>query len=362
MKNISLIAPINQLGYGIASLNILKSLSKKLNVSLWPIGQPQITNKEDYDLIISCIENAKKYDHKAPCIRIWHQNDLAQYVGKGEHVGFPIFELDNFSSIERHHLKSCDRLFVCSDWAKKVVQNVMTEYERIYYYINTVPLGVDTSIFKPCMSENKNTIFFNCGKWEVRKGHDILIKAFTCAFSENDDAELWMMCENPFCSEEEALSWENKYKNNIFYNNGKIKLIPRVKTHEEVYNIMRQVDCGVFPSKAEGWNLEALEILSCGKELIITDYSAHTEFCNTLNSNLIPVEETELAFDNKWFFGQGSWAKLEDKHIDIISKYMKQIHEKKQNNQLKLNYEGIETANKFTWDYTCERILDAFSN
>lgn len=48
---INIIAPINQLGYGIASLNIVKALSKIEDVSLWPIGQPQVTNEEDAKVI-----------------------------------------------------------------------------------------------------------------------------------------------------------------------------------------------------------------------------------------------------------------------------------------------------------------------
>lgn len=361
--NLNLIAPINQLGYGVAGLNILKSLQQlDINVSLWPIGQPQVTNEQDKEAVIKSIENSKFYDSKAPCIRIWHQNDLAQFSGKGEHVGFPIFELDNFNSVEKHHLGSCDKLFVCSEWAKEVVQNTLTEYHALYYNTHVIPLGVDTDLFKPSLSENKNTIFFNCGKWEVRKGHDVLGKIFMETFSAEDNVELWMMCENPFSTPQEATAWANLYTNNDFFRNGKIKLIPRVKTHEEVYNIMKQIDCGIFPSRAEGWNLEALEVLACGKELIITDYSAHKEFCNLSNSHLIPISEKELAFDDKWFFGHGSWAHLNDSHYSLMSQFMKKIHTVKQSSGLKLNDPGIETARRFTWKNTAERIRDAIYN
>ena len=41
---INIIAPINQLGYGITGLNLSKALYKVSDVSLWPISTPQLTN------------------------------------------------------------------------------------------------------------------------------------------------------------------------------------------------------------------------------------------------------------------------------------------------------------------------------
>ena len=107
---INLMTPINQLGYGVAGLNILKALQKQAEVSLFPIGQPQVTNQEDATAVRKGIEVANTFDHKAPCVKIWHQNQMAERVGSGKFFGFPIFELDTFNSLEKHHLNSCDEL------------------------------------------------------------------------------------------------------------------------------------------------------------------------------------------------------------------------------------------------------------
>lgn len=356
---INLMCPINSLGYGYTGLNILKSLNKlNIEVALFPIGGVQVTSKEDEAVLKECLTNAAYFDEKAPCIKIWHQHDMAQFVGKGAHIGFPIFELDRFNRLERHHLKSVDRLMVCSNWAKDVVKDNLGEsYES---RTDVVPLGVDTSLFQPALSDSKqkDTIFFNCGKWEVRKGHDILIDVFTKAFTKDDDVQLWVMSENPFCTEQEKNEWERLYTKTEHYKNGKIKLIPRVQSHQQVYNIMKEVDCGVFPSRAEGWNLEALEILACGKKLIITNYSAHTEFCTSKNSYLVNVKNKELAFDNKWFFGQGSWASLDTENYQYIIDSMKLVHSAKKSACLMLNQEGVKTANNFTWENSARKILD----
>ena len=62
----------------------------------------------------------------------------------------------------------------------------------------------------------------------------------------------------------------------------RVKMIPRVNTSEEVARIMGQVDCGVFPARGEGWNLELLEMMSMGKPVIATNYSGHTQFCDRI--------------------------------------------------------------------------------
>ena len=264
---INITAPINTLGYGIASYNIIKSLvASGENINYYPIGSPE-PPEQAIDIL-----NAIKVDVvklKSPSVKIWHQNDVHHHIGKGMHVAFPIFELDRFSDQEVKSLAHNDRIFVCSKWAKTVIEDC-----GIRVPVHVVPLGVDTETFSPApVSTRPKTVFFNCGKWEVRKGHDILVQCFNNAFDYNDDVELWMMCQNPFYSAEQQNQWERLYKDSKL--GEKIRIIPRQNTHQDVYNIMKQADCGVFPARAEGWNLELLEMMACGKHVIATDYSAH---------------------------------------------------------------------------------------
>ena len=122
---------------------------------------------------------------------------------------------------------------------------------------------------------------------------------------------------------------------------------------------MSQVDCGVFPSRAEGWNLELLEMMSLGKHVITTDYSAHTEFCTKENSGLVSIKEKEPAFDNKWFFGQGNWAKISShEKWDLSMKMMRFILDKKGT----INQAGIDTAKRFSWSNTANIITDILNN
>jgi len=356
---INVMAPINPLGYGVAGLNITKALSKLCDVALFPIGDVEVTSQEDADAVKLCLENKNKFDAKAPCVRIWHQFSMAEQIGNGLRCGFPIFELDAFNDVELHHLNSLDKIFVCSEWAKEVVhQNLYNHYKRLDLdsNIHVVPLGVDTSIFKNSKTNDSNsTRFINIGKWEYRKGHDVLVEAFNKAFEVEDDVELYMMNHNPFLNKEQEREWVDLYKTSKL--GDKITILPRVSTHSQVAEIMSQMDCGVFPSRAEGWNLEAIEMLALGKQLIITDYSAHTEFCTNKNSMLIPIEKKESAYDGIWFHGQGRWAEIGDSQIDVMVEHMRKVH----SSNKEPNQAGIQAGNSFSWENSASKILSKVS-
>lgn len=352
---LNLVAPINQLGYGVVGCNVLRAaVEAGHTVSYFPIGNPSWDS--DLPFVKKCLENAKSFDKDAPSIRIWHQNDLAMFPGGGERVGWPIFELNKFDDIERNHLESVDRLFVCSEWAKGVV-----EAEGIEVPTNVIPLGVDSNVFYVDEQAKKNrqywtrdkTVFLNVGKWEVRKGHMELLEAFNRAFTPEDNVELWMLNHNPFIGIENE-NWKTRYVANPMGQN--IKLLPRVNSQAELRILYNVVDFGVFPAHAEGWNLEPLEMMACGIPSIITNYSGHTEFCNAENSFLIEpngMEKAHDGMDGRWFHGQGDWCTFE---IDDLADAMRAAHDVKQSGQNSKLEACLETAERFSWKNTIKRI------
>ena len=387
---INYISPVNSLGYGVAGWNILKHLGIMAEVAYFPIGTPEVENEADAEIIRHYIDNQQLFNPDAPSLRIWHQHDMAMHVGRGKRTGFPIFELDTFSHHEIHHLSQLDSIMVCSEWAKQVVLNHLPNME-----VNVVPLGVDSSLFEATASQTwkdnrgcigceqglrleygahwddnnvkmvcirtgesrPDTIFMNVGKWEVRKGHDILVKAFNKAFSKSDNVQLWMMNKNPFLNDNQERQWIGLYKNSKL--GDKVNIIDRVETHKELANLMGFADCGVFPSRGEGWNLELLEMMSCGKHVIATNYSAHTEFCNEHNCHLIEITSTEKAKDGIWFNGQGNWARIGDGQIDQLVSIMRSVHQKKQSGDV-YNEDGRLTAEEFSWRSSAQKVLEGF--
>jgi glycosyltransferase involved in cell wall biosynthesis len=355
MKNINLNCPINSTGYGITSCNILKSLLKQdMNVSLFPIGTNiELNSEQDKLLIQQCLNNSNSFSYSAPCLKIWHQHDLALRIGNGHYYTFPFFEIDKLTPREVHHLNYSDYIFVASKWGKEILIN-----NGVTKPIYVAPLGVDSSIFYDPVKiklEKPNYIFFHIGKWEHRKAQDFLLKAFDTAFSTTDNVELWLLPFNPFLSEQENNYWfslvdQCKLKD-------KIKIFDRLPTQKHVAEFIYHGDCGVFVSRAEGWNNEIIESMAMNKPVIVTNYSAHTEYCNDKNSYLVSIDEIEPANDGKWFFGQGNWAKLGQNELDQTVHYMKYVY----TNRIETNEAGVQTAQEYSWDQTANIITKTFT-
>jgi glycosyltransferase involved in cell wall biosynthesis len=339
-------APINSTGYGIASLNILKELYKLENSNLYyfPIGSPSVSSQHDYDFIKLLLSRSINFDPADPCIKIWHQFDLATRVGNGKYIAYPFFELDTFNDLEKKHLTVPDVLIASSNWAKQIFINNGLSTE-----IHVVPLGVDLSIFDHQLAnfQNNKYVFLTIGKWEIRKGHDLLPDIFKKAFPTESDVELWIVAAehtNGYSKPEEINAWKK------MYNHDRIKVIPGVGSHSEIAQLIANSSCGLYVSRAEGWNLELLETMAMNKPVIATNYSAHTEFCNPENCLLVDINDTEPAHDGKAFHGQGHWAKIGQDQIDQTIQYMRYVY----NNKINTNLAGLKTAQEYSWQNSAE--------
>ena len=370
MKKLNLMTPINPLGYGVAGLNILKALHKSVDVCLFPIGQPDISTPQDGEIFQETLEKRVSSDPHSPCVKIWHEFSMYERVGTGDLFAFPFFEITKFDDNRKNSLKYANNVIVSSEWAADIIRD---QVPSLPVYV--APLGVDRSIFNENAGSEARKIqeaheiktlcfegrrsnklrFFNCGKWEVRKGHDILLSMFQAAFPSENDVELSMMTHNPFLNDVESREW------NVYYSSDpRVNLIERKNTPAEVAEEMGKADCGIFPSRSEGWNLELLEMMSCGKPVIATNYSAHTEYCDEENCMLIDIDSFETAFDDKWFKGTvGDWASLQGNAFDQAVSHMRTVYSDWKEGKDLENKAGIETAKAFSWEATAESVKEA---
>jgi glycosyltransferase involved in cell wall biosynthesis len=356
INKLNVIGPYNSLGYGYTVKNILLELSKVIpNLTYFPIGNPQIEHNYEDILLHKLTSRQSNFDFNAHSLQIWHQHDLLHHRGNGLKIGFPIFELDTFNEREEHILDYQDVIFVCSHWAKQVVLHYLP-HKRVF----VIPLGVDSNTFYPTNQTTEKCTFLNIGKAEYRKGHDVLVKIFNLAFSKDDNVELKVAFSNPFLKEPQIREWNSLYRNSDL--GDKIQLVPRLNTHDDIAKLINESDCGIFPSRAEGWNLEALEMLACGKQLIITNYSGHTEYCNNNNSMLIDCPHREVAHDNMWFKGDGNWLHIGDYEIGQMVRYMRKVYLDWKDLVSLYNKPGVETAKEFSWANTANKIYQALES
>lgn len=346
-------APLNTfLGYGHASLNIIKELDRQGHgVALFPLGGVQLTT-HDGDLVQRLFDNRiSAFDVDSPSLTIFHEFAFFDALqSKKMVVGFPFFELDQMNLMRMRSLSCLDLLLVSSKWAKEVVLP--------FYHgpIGVVNLGVDTSIFKPVGPRSDKVYkFFTIGKIEKRKCTELLPRIFESAFTPEDNVELHVMCDSPIPQIRQQMpAIREMFKNSKL--GDKITMHPMKNTDYELANFIQGMDCGIFMTRAEGWGLPILQSLACGKHVITTDYSAQTEFCNTQNSMLVNIIKKEVAEDGVWFGGDcGHWAAIEEPQLQQCVQYMRHAY----NNRLVDNKEGTLTGQRFTWEASVKMLIEA---
>lgn len=354
--DLNFIAPINFSGYGIAGAYLTTELVQLgHDVVLFPTG-PSEALPQQHAVLAAAKAAQARYSTTAPSVRLSHQYDLALHVGRGPKIGFPIFELDWFDARERHHLRSQDHLIVCSEWARDVLRE-----NDIDTPVSIVPLGVDRTIFHERIEIPgelpPETVFMNIGKLEDRKGHDILFRAFHAAFQPTDPVRLLVLGHNPFGGADYYDTWRRDFIAGPMADRI-LLLTTRMPSHLEVAQFMMVADCGVFPARAEGWNLELPEFLAMGKPVIATNVTGHTAYLTDANATRIELRERVQARQGTDY--QGRYWQFDDQAFEQLVEALRAVHRERQSRgALPLNTAGIATAESLSWTNAARRMVDA---
>jgi len=354
----SFIAPVCRTGYGVVGAHLLRELLQMdAPVAFFPIGEvdKSIAHTEHLG---AALARQGRFDDRAPSVRLSQQFDLALHVGRGPRIGFPIFELDRFHAAERHHLERQDRILVTCEWAR----NVLLENGIWRTPVDIVPLGVDRVVFNEkvgtATTRSTDTVFMTVGKLERRKGQRELLAAFESAFTPRDAVRLVLICHNPFMDEATFNSMLAPFRKSRMAARITIVTNP-LPTQADLATVMAAADCGVFPVRAEGWNLEALEMLSMGKHVIATACTAHTAFMNASNARLIEASALEESVPGET---RGRWAAWGLAQHEQLVHELRAVHRARRDGVLSQNTHGIATATAHSWKESAQAVLQSVAN
>lgn len=212
-------------------------------------------------------------------------------------IGYCFFENDiETLRHTRRAAKEWDFIVAGSSWC---------EYQlRIGGIRNTATIlqGVDPANFYPVehRQDDDRFIVFSGGKFEYRKGQDLVIAAMRVFMQRHKDAYLacsWMnqwpfslatMSGSPHIafhpSNEDCMTILRR----TLYENGippeRVYLAPLVD-NSLIRQIYQQTDIGIFPNRCEGGNnMVMCEYMACGRTVIASDATGHADVINDQNS------------------------------------------------------------------------------
>jgi glycosyltransferase involved in cell wall biosynthesis len=192
-----------------------------------------------------------------------------------------------------------------SSWCTRILREHGLENAQ------TVIQGVDPEIFFPRDAQRlfgEQFLVFSGGKFELRKGQDLVIRAFKVLADRHKDVTLVTAWYNQW-----GFSWEtmkgsphirfapqsNQYfqaLNQILHDNGvDPNRCINVGPHANLTfaNIYRNTDVGIFPNRCEGGtNLVLMEYMACGKPVVATDNTGHADVVTRENALVIDSPKT----------------------------------------------------------------------
>ncbi len=357
---LNIFGPINSLGYGVVTRNLSIALSKKIEISLNPVYGNFMPETEAEGNILKSLLGV--FDLKSPSILIWHQGETQIFAGTPR-IAMPIFELTEFTKLESLMLRQVDYIATMSHWGKEVLlNNNINEYDNIF----VIPGGVDITKFNPAVKPSPRYYmsdvftFISAGKLEIRKGHKEVLAAFSKAFENSKDkVRLLLHWESPFghlTVNNRVLSTAEVVKSTLTQkygfvevtegiyekNNMIVEYVGRLPSATEVAELYACADVGVFPYRAEGWNLPLIEMLA-------TNYSGPTEFLRESFSWLLDYTMIN-AVDPQWFpHGVGQWANI---NINDLINYMIRAKQDSKEREIKGRKASEFICHNFTWDHS----------
>jgi tetratricopeptide (TPR) repeat protein/glycosyltransferase involved in cell wall biosynthesis len=291
---------------------------------------------------------------------------------KGEfNVGYAALPENILSPAAVEHARiHFDVVVAGSTWCKDVLEaHGMRE-------VRTVLQGIDPTLFHPSTSTaagrfKDRFVVFSGGKFEFRKGQDIVIRAFKVLQERHKDVLLVNAWFNPEEANFNSMRpsplirfspWAPDYADTINHvlteNDVDVERVVTLGAypHALMPKIYADTDVGVFPSRCEGaTNLALMEYMACGKPVIASYTSGHRDIVNSHNAVLIRnMKSITLKADDV------ELAMWEDPDLDETIAHLEWAYQ----NRDRLRGIGAragEDLAKLTWKSTAEQLNEILS-
>jgi glycosyltransferase involved in cell wall biosynthesis len=305
----------NNFGWGVCGKYLVKEISNITDVKYITdsFGVEDIGDEYEFYFLKSKLLNeadAKEFSSgtdrlvEGPVLQAINQKFMPWGPGRYSSfkAGYTFFE-ENILRQEyiKNGKNNFDILITGSKWCEEVLRN------HGFDNVETVIQGVDQQIFNTYHSEKEifkdNFVIFSGGKFEIRKGQDIVIKAYKVLQDRHKDVMLvnaWFnmwgdsmntMAVSPHIkyevkSDDYATAMYGILQDNGLNTERIVTLLPR--SNALMAKIYKNTDIGLFTNRCEGGtNLVLMEYMACGKPVIASYNSGHKDIINKDNSIMI---------------------------------------------------------------------------
>ncbi len=293
-----------------------------------------------------------------------HLLALFEGVRGKQNYGYTFFENElTHDSVE--NARKYDLILAGSSWCRqRLVEKGITNCDVLIQ-------GIDPQKFHPIANggSDRHFVIFSGGKFELRKGQDLILRAVKVLQEKYDDVilvncwyNLWPESIQSMAVSEHITLPGKTTDSWIPFIEALCKIngldIARVKTLELVPNyilreIFRQTDIGLFSNRCEGGtNLVLMEYMACARPVIASNTSGHRDIVNDSNALLLNDLRDIHLKDSRGNLA----ARWQEPNLDEIVAQLEYAYHHR-NEISRLGRKAGEDLKKFTWKHTAKRLL-----
>jgi glycosyltransferase involved in cell wall biosynthesis len=234
--------------------------------------------------------------------------------------------------------------------------------------------GIDTGLFRklPPRKDDGKFVIFSGGKFEIRKGQDLVLEAFKRLQERYKDMHLvtcWAnawpeiadtMLQSPYIRYvpyDKERSWVGNmhvvYAQNRIRHN-RVTTYPML-SNEAMPGIYAQTDIGLFPNRCEGGtNLVMMEYMACGRPVIASNLTGHKDVLTEKNS-------LRLGYYQPFILADSNGMKISDWEEPIVDEIVDAVEYAYHHRDEMLNIgkrAALDMRYKFTWEASADRLVD----
>jgi glycosyltransferase involved in cell wall biosynthesis/Flp pilus assembly protein TadD len=252
-----------------------------------------------------------------------------EHPGYRAYVGLTHFECEPLPTGWAEACAELDELWVPTRFVRDLFVGAGLPADRIH----VLPTGIDATRFDPDrvaalpIPQRRGFVFLATFDWSLRKGWDVLIRAYARAFTATDDVCLVLRAssrrkENVMAEIDGMLASIGRTRDDL----PPIILLPDALTDAEMAQLYQAADVFVLPTRGEGLGLPYMEAMASGVPVIATRWSGHVDFVSEDVGWLIdvdavvPVDEAQAA-RSPFYRTSQRWAQPSLSHTAALMRH-----------------------------------------
>lgn len=228
-------------------------------------------------------------------------------------VGRTMFETDRIPSAWVEKCNALDEIWVPSQFNVDTFARAGVERSKLRKIPGALAQPHDADPVE--LPSRRGFAFLSMFDWSLRKGWDVLLRAFARAFDPKDDVVLYLKLTSS--AKLSAAELTARVLDEIGPARNVVCLAGDWP-ESRVLGLYRSVDAYVMPSRGEGWGRPYMEAMAAGLPTIGTRFGGNLEFMHDENSHLIDcalVPVPEAACAEAPLFRGHQWAEPSCDHL-----------------------------------------------